>query len=69
MKNINIYIYMKTKMIANTNDVLQELYRSFIIAKDKPTEVIQGILKKCENFWINTLVTIYLHGLNQELES
>ena len=38
-----------------------------ITNRNKSTEVIQDILRKRKNFWINTLETLYSHGLNQEL--
>ena len=38
-----------------------------ITNRNNPTEVIQDILKKRENFWTNTLETLQHHGLNQEL--
>ena len=34
---------------------------------NKPAEVIQDILRKRKNFWINRLETLHPHGLNQEL--
>ena len=36
-------------------------------SRNKPTEVIQNILRKCEDFWINTLETLDPHDPDQKL--
>ena len=32
-----------------------------ITNRNKSTDVIQDILRKCENFWMNTLETLHPH--------
>ena len=40
-----------------------------IMKKYKTVKELRLILKKCENFWILNLRTLYLDGLNQELNN
>ena len=47
---------------------MQNLFLMETVRKNiKAKAVLKNILMKWRNFWIKTLQTLHLHGLNQEL--